>query len=83
MHTYLLQLVGQSIDLKDEVLEGSLGGPLGVQEQSELLLSGVVATVENLKHLWYSTIDADDQPQQLALCEPLAGVQNVGRLAGG
>ena len=82
MYTYLLQLVGKSVNFKDEILEGSLCGPLGVQEQFELLLCGVLAAVEHLKHLRDAAIDADDQPEQLALCEPLARVQEMGGLAG-
>ena len=80
--TYLLQLVGQSVNFKNEILEGPFCGSLGVQEQFEILLCGVLAAVEHFKHLRHATVDADDQPQQLALCEPLAGVQEVGGLAG-
>ena len=79
---HLLQLVGQLVDLQDEVLEGVLGSPLGVQEQPQLLLSHSGPAVEHLKGLGHPTKHPYHSPDQLVGREVLAGVQDVCGLLG-
>ena len=55
---YLLQLVGQFVDLQDQILQRKLGCSL--QEQIQLSLCGVGAAVKHLERLRYSAVEAND-----------------------
>lgn len=71
---YLLKLVGQLVDLQDEVLERMFGGSVRIQKQSQLLLRHFGTAMEHLKRLGNTSKYGDYGPDELAWREVLTGV---------
>ena len=62
---YLLKFVRQLVDLQDEILKRMLGGSL--QEQVQLFFGGRRTTVEDLKRLRNTTVEAYDDSNETIL----------------
>ena len=65
------------VDFKYKILEWALGCSPWVEEQAEIFLCSGWPAVEHFKCLWYSSVNSDDESQQLTLGVSLAGVKNV------